>query len=218
MEKRGIKRKKAQGHVEMIISFTLFIGVLIIVFIFMNPFAKSESRDYLIDEVTIIFMENTEANVGKLSIISNTNGGCYRIPASAPKANHVEIWESSTPRKYILYFSDIFPANISPHKKNDCPSANYSIGVFNEENILTYAKIQDIKNRYEAGYEGLRENLGMPSDFAFQFRDFTGNIVTELSATRNLPSGVERNSKEFPVRVIDNQGGVRELILNIRSW
>ena len=31
-----LKSKKAQGHVEIILSFTLFIGAIIILFIFIN--------------------------------------------------------------------------------------------------------------------------------------------------------------------------------------
>jgi hypothetical protein len=210
------KRKKAQGHVEMIMSFVLFVSVIMLLFLFLNPFATTEERDFSIESIQRILLKEMNIDVGKVSVIVDSEGGCYNLPI-LDKRNPLEVFDAESRRKYTIYFSDLFE-EYTPNKDENCVFGSYELGAYSQERIMHYPKIAEIKARYDGDYSGLKTMLNMPADFAFNLRDIDGNQVPELSVSRNIPAGVERTSKEFPVRVLDNSGKVSELILNIRAW
>ncbi len=84
-QKQDFKMKKinntGQTHVETILSFSLFVGVLIILFIFINPFSKTSEKNNDIEQVFEIFINEISLNAGKLSVIVNTNDDCYIRPS-----------------------------------------------------------------------------------------------------------------------------------------
>jgi len=44
------KSKRSQSHVEVFLSFVIFIGFLLFIFIFLNPFAKAKPN-YIMDNI-----------------------------------------------------------------------------------------------------------------------------------------------------------------------
>jgi len=210
------KGKQAQGHVEMILSFVLFVSVIMFIFIFINPFAKTEGQDFSVDKIQRIILEEITIDVGKVSVIVDEDGGCYNLPI-LDERTPLEVLDTKNQRKYTIYFSDLFE-DYTPNEDDSCVFGSYRLGIYSQERIISYQKIEELKIEYESDYNDLKESLSMPADFAFNLKNIEGTQVPELSVSRNVPAGVERISKEFPVRIIDNSGNVLELILNIRSW
>ena len=64
-------------------------------------------------------------------------------------------------------------------------------------------------------YEYLKESLEVDSDFAFNFKNLAGDSLPELSATKESPTGVERDAQESPVKIIDSSGNLQDRILNL---
>ena len=79
-------------------------------------------------------------------------------------------------------------------------------------------KIQDLVINYNTDYEALKNSLGITSDFVFSFTSLVGIENPALTVLKQPPVGVNIEAKEFPVRVIDNDANIQELILNIRAW
>ena len=214
--KKVAKNKKGQGHVEMMLSFVIFIGFLLFTFIFLNPFARTAEPGYIMDNVQKAIINDITDEVGKLSIILNNSGTCYNF-SDDYGANYKAVLEES--RKYTIYFYPLFSDNT---KDVNCNQANYTLGVYSKEKIVIYNKTIDLKRAYESdetSYENLKKSLGITNDFLFTVRDLGGTkTIPELSVNRNIPQGIDVSSVEIPIRVINSNGQIQELILNIRVW
>lgn len=208
-------KKIAQSHVEMILSFSLFAGVIIVLFIFINPFSKTEVKTMDIDEYFQIFLNEISVNAGKISVILNTNDDCYNRLTQFGN-NFVEIQDSLNTRKYTLYFSDYFgigSISCSSRIKRD-----YTLGVYSEEKVILYEKIAELKTLYESDYESLKQTLGILGDFSWNLKDLNGAEISQLSVSKNVPSGLNILAKEMPKIIIDKSGKFYEYTLNFKVW
>lgn len=207
------KETKAQSHVEMMLSFVIFIGALIFIFIFLNPFAKTGEKVSIIDDIQKIVVKNMSSEIGKLSVIGDSGIVDYAFPLEYGN-NFVEVQETfSNPIKCQLYFSDVFGAGTQT-----CQFTSYALGVYSKEEIIVWDKIISLKQNYETDYNGLKSLLDISDDFSFSFKNIGGGEIGVLSVSKDPPVGVNVESKDFPVRVIDSLGNINELILNIRVW
>ena len=209
--------KKAQGHVEIILSFVLFVGVLFFIFVFFNPFAETSEDIGFIDDIQEAFVDYTSTDIGKLSVVINPGGNCYdfdiRDYSSDP---FIEVQEDAAGRKFSIYFYDSF--STIDKRIPGCPDAFYTLGIYSEEQVMGYGKIQQLADDYEVNYEALRNSIGITKDFSFSIMDFNRNVLFDTTDARPIPSGIEVEAKEYPIRAIDNNGRFKELILNIRAW
>jgi hypothetical protein len=223
MEKKGckadvsyfLKNKKGQGHVEMILSFLIFIGALIFLFIFINPFAETKEVS-VIEGLQGKITQEISLEIGKLGVILSCQNCCYDFDLADYVGNYQETQEDLT-RKYNIYFGEIFN-NITSKKSVSCNSGNYSLGAYSKEKMIVKDKIQELVTAYNNDYEALKSNLGITSEFAFSFKSLSGDEIVELTILKQPPVGVNVEAKEFPIRMINNSAGIRELILNLRAW
>ena len=208
-------RNKAQIHIEIIISFVIFVGFLIFVLVFINPLATTSSKQINTEEVKQVILEKMSEKVGILSAIVDTSDDCYSLEGvSEYGSNFVEFKDAD--RKYTLYFSDIFgEGTISCSSKT---GTNFVLGVYYEDEIIFEDYVKELKEGYETNYEYLKESLEVDSDFAFNFKNLAGDSLPELSATKESPTGVERDAQESPVKIIDSSGNLQDRILNLRVW
>ena len=212
--KNNSKNKLAQGHIEMMLSFTIFVGFLLFVFIFMNPFAQAKSNQIMSYIQQSVINEIT-GEVGKLSIIVNSTNDCYDdFDVSIYGDNFIEVSDTN-PRKYTIYYNNIFGVGGTPSCSAN-PGRNYSIGTYSKERIVIYEKIQELRTNYTNNYEGLKTSLGILNEFAFELKRMDGGV--ELSVDRAVPAGIDAESANIPIRVINSQGIIKEYILNIRAW
>jgi len=210
-----MKSKHAQSHVEIILSFVIFIGFLLFVFMFMNPFAKTEPV-YIMDNIQKAIIDEISSEIGKLSAITN-GSSCYSIPAYLTIEygnNFKEVPEDN--KKYVIYFSDIFEKEGIISCSDD--PLNYTLATYSQEEIVVYGKIIDLKTDYENDYNNLKKSLGMTNDFLFKTKNMVGEEITELSVDRKIPKGINVEAREIPIRVINSDGDILELILNIKAW
>jgi hypothetical protein len=207
-----ILSKRSQSHVEMILSFSLFMSVLMIIFLFLNPLANIEKKDYDIEAFQKIFLDEISSKVGKLSVILEDENSCYELPAEYGN-KFIESLDKQNSRRYFIYFSEDFRiGSISCSSK---PLRKFRLSVYSEENMIVYEKISELKTRYESDYESLKEYFGIKNIFLWNFKSKEGNIISTMSVSKKIPAGIKTNAKEFPVIVIDKSGQVYEWILNI---
>jgi len=211
--KRLLNSKRSQSHVEIILSFVIFIGFLLFVFIFMNPFAKAKDTSYIMDNIQKTVIGNITEKIGKLSIILNKTGDCYDFNETNYKSNYYEVQEDNM--KYMIYFSNIFTIN-APNKNSSCNPNNYTLGVYSEEEMVVYEKIINLKNNYNSDYNSLKSSLGITNDFSFNVENMMGEEL--ISVSRNIPTGIDVEAREIPIRTINSNGQIQELILNIKAW
>ena len=214
MRIKKIGNKFGQAHIEIMLSFVIFIGFLLFVLIFLNPFAKTESID-IISSIEKAILNNVSANIGKMSVIGTPGSIPYTIPTEYSQ-KFIEKVETTSPQKCNLYFSDEIFTGSSKTCKFDTSTPQF--GVYSTEKMIVYERIGTLKTNYNTSYAELKSSLGITNDFSFSVENLDGNEISNLSVTKNTPSGVEVQSRNIPIRTINNQGGIQELILNIRAW
>lgn len=210
-----VMKNKAQMHVEIIISFIIFVGFLIFIFVFINPLDTTPGKQISTEEVKQALIRNMSEEMGILSVIVKTTEDCYFLTdVNEYGSNFIEIKEA--PRKYTIYFSDVFGEGIISCTSK--PDRNFTLGVYYKDEIIFEDYVKGLKNSYEKNYELTKKDLGVSSDFSFSFKDFSGDILPALSVSRESPTGVERDAQEFPVRIIDSSGNIQNLVINVRIW
>jgi hypothetical protein len=208
------KNKLAQGHIEVMLSFTIFVGFLLFIFIFLNPFAKTQSPQVMRNVQESIINE-ISGEIGKLSIIVNSTNDCYDNSKVIIYGDNFIETSNNNLRKYTIYYNDVFGAGGEPSCSAEL-GRNYSIGTYSKEKIVIYEKIEILKSDYTNDYEGLKDSLGILNEFIFELKKIDGGV--EIGVNKNIPVGIEIESVNIPMRVINSNGKILEYILNIRTW
>ena len=209
-----IKNKKAQGHVEIILSFSLFIGALVFLFLFINPFAE-------VKEISVIkgiqerIINEMSSEVGKMSVVVGGEGGCYDFDEGDYEGRYIEK-QDPYDLKFTIYFNNIFE-NTAPNKNVNCGST-YTLGIYSVEKMIVFENIESFVADYSSDYNGLKNSLGIVGDFTISFRNLVHEKIDRLSTIKEPPIGVNVEAKDIPVRVINNNGEILEFILNIKAW
>ena len=215
--------KRGQGHVEMIISLVLFVGFLFFVFVFLNPFTRTD-RVVSIDEMQESIIDEISYIVGKLSVVVNTTGDCYLTEGFGDYGDDfIEVRDDIMRRRYTLYFGSFFDEDkVNVVSCSDLNINNFSLGSFNEESMIVYEEAERIVDEYNLNYVKLRNKIG-DKDFSFNFMDLDRNQLNFLGSSDKL--GVDRDSGESSVfsrdistRMMDKDADIYEVILNIRVW
>lgn len=219
--------KRSQGHVEIVLSFIIFIGFLIFVFIFFDPLFKTEGKLSITKERGII-IDETSATVGKIFIIvypDNKGKPCSSLSTEINSyGNNYAIVKDTAdgvePVKYTVYYgSFLIPENIN-EIVCDGLSNSYVSGVYTKEYIIVREYVKSLKSSYENDYTALRNLLGL-RDFLFVYRNLDGSVIPELSINENsimIPKNINIISVDIPVRVIDSSARIEEMRLNIKKW
>ncbi|MEK6936267.1 MAG: hypothetical protein AABW67_05760 [Nanoarchaeota archaeon] len=214
--KKKTKNKLGQAHIEIMLSFVIFIGFLLFVLIFLNPFAKTESVD-LISSIEKSILNNVSADIGKMSVIGANGTNDYTIPSPYNNVHFIEKTDTTSPtQKCTLYFSDeVFTADTKSCRFN---TLTPQFGIYSTEKMIVYEKIVQLQKDYASNYAELKNSLGIINDFSFNVESLDGVEIPGLNTARNIPSGIEVQARNIPIRTINNQGNVQELMLNIRVW
>lgn len=221
MKKRGKIYFKGQGHVEFMISFVLFITAVLLLFVYINPLGKSESNTKLQESAKDILIKKISGVVGKINVISNASPYCYGSKVLIYSNNFTE--KDATPlgvtdkKVYYLYVSP-YLINKSTNFISSCNDANYIVASYSDEDIILKNLTTNLKQEYETDYYTTKKNLGIINDFSFTFKYKNGSIAEEMSVNRNVSKNMDKYATEYPVRVIDNNAGISEMIINIKLW
>lgn len=208
-----MKFKKAQMHIEVILSFVLFLSAVMIILFFLNPVSEKKSNmdmDIIQDKILNYLVEP----VGVMSVITALSGGCYVLPSEYGN-NFLEIEDSRSDRNYILYFSDSLD---NKHLNNlaleDC-SDSYSFGMYLEDEIIFYDNLKELIGFDESM---VKTNLGINNYISVRVLNKDRSVIPDLVRESQINFGNEVIAREFPIRVINKDGVIQELILNIRAW
>ncbi len=212
-------KKKAQMHVEMILSFALFILSITIIFFLLNPLSKQSSNKMEINIIQQKILDKVSSEIGIISVITTTENGCYEFPANYITEYGTDFTEfqQENLRKYNLYFSEDL-SNTQTHNILGCEPTSFSFGVYLTEDLVVYDKVTQLITQYNSEYESLKDELRLNNDFTFKFKTKDNLEISELKTTKSPPSGINIVANEFPVRVIKSSGEIQELILNIQAW
>lgn len=215
LKKKLLIYKKSQAHVEIILATTLFIGFLIFLFIFLKSSYKI-TKELPIDEVKLAVIKEMEENIGKLSIVLASETSCFDLTDLYDEygTNFRVLKDPLNKKRITIYYGEFFEKNFQACDPN---KMNFKTGAYIEEKIILEKNVEKLVGDYNLGYSILKQRLGI-ENFAFEFKDKKGEIISKLSVNGKIPQNVDIISQDFPVRVINNKAEISELTLNIKVW
>lgn len=237
-----MKSKKAVGHVEVIISFVIFAGFVLFLFLLFNPF-KNKFSEGSINTVHLDLEQKLQTNLSKVSIKINEvqDEICFSIPiledmncnhernfivknssSNITKAviqeNIMIIQTSSRDGFYTLYCSDelqsesFFPSNCRILSEGE-----YNLGKISLENVWSAKKLEKFNENYTINYEQLKsEIIPQNKDFGFTISDLDGKVIFNI--LKPIPKSIDVRAKQFTIDLLKSNGEIKKEILNLIIW
>ena len=200
-----MKNKKAVSqHVEMIISFMLFLVFVMFLLMFVRPYERNALPESVLAGLEDSFIAKTSVDLTSVFISSECgNVDVGLIPGTLGSSFVVK---NAVGGNFYLLFADGLSGGVS----GTCD--NFTIGSIEESRIVSYAELQDMKVRYEGGYNDLRTDLGVPKtiEFAIITNDassmerFVPDSVSVIASTVSRPVLMSDGSiinKEFVLKI-----------------
>lgn len=238
------KSKRSQGHVEIILSFTIFIGFLMAIFYFLSPISNGRTSYSALNAVEERLLENSSITYKQVSLIiknNATNGtACFSADNSVDFSGSVIIRD----KKADIAESNVNSSQISIKNKNSdiytiyssgtpdgfnnyslsesgCTSieeSNYSFGAPSINKIVLFENLQELNQNYLADYESLKSALGLENDFEFAVYSLNREVLMNetLSAHKIKLSSVL--SRDILIKSMNKNASYVDIILNLRVW
>jgi hypothetical protein len=220
-------KKGAVSHLEMIISFTLFIFVVLFILAYIRPYKVSSLSDSIIVSLKDSFLDKYSANLTEIFLKSDTlkcfsldfsnlnlyNQGIFvkstdGIRAEAGFDNNVLTVNSNKNFFYVL-ISDEFPEN----KISACQiSENYAFGSIKNKKIISSKKLNELKKEYIGDYDNLKMKMGVPKSINFAI------IFNDTILQKNIPEKTEVISRAYNLEVLNELGEIYNLEFIFKIW
>jgi hypothetical protein len=153
-------KKGEAGHVEMILSFVIFIGFVVFLLYLFNPFQTTSVSDAVLFSLYDSFFDKASDNVEIIFI----NVSC--VPDSADEDNAFNKSVSNN-------FYYVFVSNSINYSVPNCSGKSYVIGSVQEEEYFSYHLFEELLANFSEDYDGLKTYLKFPSslDFNIEIED-----------------------------------------------
>lgn len=236
-----MKNKKAQGHVEIIVSFTIFIGFLLAILYFLTP-AFGEKTSYAsLNALEERLLDNLSVSYTRvsLSLTDSWNGECFSVdnlvgitgdilvedfagnivPANASSS---KITIEGDGDFYIIYsMSGSGGFNTKNVQSSSCPSIpreNYSFGAPSINKFVLLENLQDLNDDYDPNYPEIKNELGLADDFEFAVYDLNREVVMNDSLSFHKVKLSSVLSRDILLQSINRNATLQGLIINLRAW
>ncbi len=224
----SINSKKAASHIEVILSFVIFLGFLIFLLAVFNPFTSSTRGNNLYYAERAI-RNSTEVELEFMTISFNgTKKDCvyfdYKLQSGIYAKNESfgetraknqdnKIYLEGGGRFFYIYSSPEFEQQDFSPNINCKDMKDYRIGLYRNYSVISFNKLDLLIQEYDSDYLGLRARLGIKGEFAFNIRDTSGNQI--LLANKQ---GKKIYAKDVPIQLVYSNGTLKYAIMNIQTW
>ena len=235
------ENKKALSHIEMIISFSLFIVFLMFLFIYVNPIRRPNVSEVLLDTVElgldsykIDFVEipfkvsspsgcfniNSPINLDDIltnsMYITNEQGDNIAFRREGPGENNLSIEASGT--FYYIYSSDKSFKDPAMHLSElTYPTCSYTAPTFSVPRIKAiyhYQELLELNKTYYTDYEVLKQNFTFPANSDFAITITKAGATAEgdsLVMTRTKPQTASVTARDVPIEVLTEEGDIKNI-------
>lgn len=236
-----IKTKKgAAAHMEIILSFVIFLVFVVFVLVFFNPLKKYPALTTNLDTTESIILDVVSINLTTVSLNLNmsaaipaaaTPGDCFslvlplpnKIIAKDENLNAVNArnndplidFEFSGQKFYKIYSSNELVEDIPVGACSLLPASDYSLGVQKIEKKISYSKLAKFNDDYTNDYEQLKMDLNLTNEF---------NVAVKIGseylfkAEKYKPKSIEIMAKDVPIEILDENASIIYGIMNIQVW
>lgn len=230
-----MKGKRGQGHVEVIISFSLFISFVMFMLFFFRPVLRS--GDISLNNVENTLKRNLTTNLDFFSMkIPDPSGGrpcvCFDNPypggitggviAKNVESQIIGSWRDGGEICIEHEGGIFFYVYSSEEFENIIDSQSCDILVGEQEGLLrsldpiSNSYLTKLKTGYEGDYNQLRASLRLTQDFRIDIFDSEAQPIFHLE--RSTPLGRPVYSRDVPVEVINVDGELIYGIMRVYAW
>ncbi len=238
-----IKKINTKGisHIEVVISFVIFIGFVLFLLLFLKPVRNKEVSYAVLDSVQrgIEAQANTEYSYVSLKInevhaedfyldflgvgiaspeiiIRNETGD--RISGKL-EANSLYVKGGENEKFYIIYYSPEFKIpDYSPADPVLLEDTEYSIGLLRKNNVLFYSKIYNLNESYYNDYENLKTSFRIPASNDFGFIISTASGESIFTSIKKQPPRISIIARDIPSQILNETGDIRYVVVNMQAW
>ncbi len=234
--------KEGKGHIEMVMSFLLFLGFISFAFYFFSPFHNPRtlhsSLDYAFDEI----VKNTSISLEKYSVFfpSSCVNETMRINSTIP-SGHIKVYDMVgkyhggrengsvwcfthnlpyTQFVEVLVSEEYSPGGGTCNLHIDCGEVSSS----EKRKVISNKKVKSLIINYynlsTQSYLDLKDYFNLPGSVNFGFSLISDDGTTvNLATVKTIPSNIEVISKKDRVEVIlDEDVGLVFADLVVKVW
>lgn len=237
MQKRGV------SHIEVILSFVLFITAVAFIIAVFNPVSSGTDNSGQLSQAITILQKNVSVKLVeialKLNISTNNitflvqNFNFEDVNASAVdylgnrlktyNMNSLDVCIESNsvgPIPSFVYIRASRDILLNTSNSDACSTINetyYEISSINERQVVSELKLIDINKTYYSGYSDFKNNLGLNSIQNFNFEvDFPDGYVVEGNRTITPHSEVKSVTKQ--IEIVRKNGEIQFANLIVKIW
>jgi hypothetical protein len=248
MKKRGnFKFKSAQSHLELILSFVIFVGFVFAIFLFLNPLKQPYVNYLSFETIQAKILENATINYRTIPIILNKDlnptqiGDCFSINntlningnllVKSGKEDRIKnaindskkIYIEYGPGKetsYTLYISENLNnySDIDSAECTELGEANYSLGALRYGKDILYENLFVLDKLYMEDYALLLDNLGIEDNFEFAVYALDKTSLLNNSLSLHKTKITSVISRDILLKSIDKNATQIDIFLNLKVW
>lgn len=224
---RGFLNKRGSAHLEIIMSFVIFVSFTLFLILSLEPTKQNLLEDSILFSVKNAFFDNVTTNVTSVLVDTRKENGneCPQSGACIPeelgeskKIIYNKVGESEC--LYYLFVSEEFSEDLTIRKcvqnENQESDKKYFLGYIEKQQVLSNRTLHEIKEEYNRDYNASKARLKVPEvvDFAIKISDDSYNY--DLS--RTIPDDAEVVSAVYRKKVLYENGSVINQDFIIKVW
>jgi hypothetical protein len=236
------KEKKAQGHLELVLSMVIFVGFLLAIFIFLNPVKKQDISYVSLEKVQEKIISNVTINYRSIALVLNANlllaTPCFLVKnkihmletplvktsseailQSYLNSTNIAIQYNPGENFYHLYFSENFNSyTLNPSTCRVLEDSNYSFGALSYESSILFENLLALDAAYMDSYSRVVDTLKLEDEFEFGIYDINKSVIREDTYQKHKIKTSNVLSRDILLKSIDKNVTQVDLFMNLRVW
>lgn len=237
------KDKRAVSHIEMAISFAMFVMFVFFLLFYLKPTRSQNISEVMMDAVANGLEKNGTVQLIEipLTLKAAVAENCFTLenPYEASSINYMFVRDEDekalkfsfsgddiniekSREFYYLFFSEDGEFESMGLPSPPCMVLNegdYEYAAAKTYKLFSLPRLEAIKQRYDYNYLKLKEDFNYPPNYDFAIKiTLLATQQSILSMESNKPEKVEVIAREMPIEILQRDGSILRAIVNIQVW
>jgi hypothetical protein len=219
--------KRGSSHLEIILSFTLFVSFTLFMIVFINPVKGGLLQDSVIAGLEGSFLDSVGVDLIKFPV-RPFEEGCLNLDVSTfgnvnsfvSTLGGLEVSSEVSSGNLLIESSDevlwvYLSEGLSLDGASCSDPVSYEVGSFEKVSLISWEKLQEFKANYTSNYMELKDELNFPlsRDFGIECLD-----CGDYDLTQPIPEDVDVFADSSNSRVLYGNGTIKDVEFTLRVW